>query len=137
MGIRGKGRDWDSPLLGRGHRRQQRQLRRLRQPLGQQADRPGGSFQPNAFGLHDMLGNVFEWTCSEYKESYDGSEKSGCSCERDQTFTVKLKCAFQARLYSLRGGSWDIGPGKMRSANRGYGGPGLHSHLLGFRLAWD
>ena len=98
---------------------------------------PVGSFQPNAFGLHDMLGNVFEWTCSEYKESYDGSEKSGCSCERDQTFTVKLKCAFQARLYSLRGGSWDIGPGKMRSANRGYGGPGLHSHLLGFRLARD
>jgi formylglycine-generating enzyme required for sulfatase activity len=57
---------------------------------------PVGSFKPNAFGLFDMLGNVYEWTCSEYKASYDGSEQ---------------KCAVSASKYPLRGGSWNYGPG--------------------------
>ena len=69
-----------------------------------------------------MLGNVYEWTCSEYKESYDGREQ---------------ECAVSASKYSLRGGSWVDGPGEARAAfrdivlqyNRDYG--------LGFRLAQD
>jgi formylglycine-generating enzyme required for sulfatase activity len=68
---------------------------------------PVGSFKPNTFGLHDMLGNVWEWTCSQYKESYDGREQ---------------KCAVSARKYSLRGGSWYDGPGYVRSASRTLGG---------------
>ena len=81
-----------------------------------------GSFKPNAFGLFDMLGNVWEWTCSEYKKSYDGSEQ---------------KCSVSARRYSLRGGSWIRAPWSVRSANR-YGlGPGYRLNYLGFRLAQD
>ena len=83
---------------------------------------PVGSFKPNAFGLFDMLGNVREWTCSQYKESYDGSEK---------------KCAVSARRYSLRGGSWSSHPGYVRSASRFNFVPGIRIYYLGFRLARD
>ncbi|MEE2715935.1 MAG: SUMF1/EgtB/PvdO family nonheme iron enzyme [SAR324 cluster bacterium] len=83
---------------------------------------PVSSFQPNAFGLHDMLGNVSEWTCSEYKKSYDGSEE---------------RCSVSARRYSLRGGSWSHKPGRVRAATRhsGYGAPDFRFLPIGFRLA--
>jgi len=42
---------------------------------------PVGSFKANGFGLHDTAGNVLEWTCSEYKEVYDGAEKSCVNTE--------------------------------------------------------
>jgi formylglycine-generating enzyme required for sulfatase activity len=84
---------------------------------------PVRSFTPNAFGLHDMLGNVWEWTCSQYKKSYDGSEQ---------------KCAVSASTYTLRGGSWYDAPGRVRAAPRSNGLPVLrYSTLLGFRLARD
>ena len=75
--------------------------------------RAGGSIA-NAFGLHDMLGNIREWTCSEYKKRYDGSEQ---------------KCAVYASGYSLRGGSWYGGPGWVRAANRYSSSPGNRSDL--------
>jgi len=83
---------------------------------------PVGSFSPNTFGLFDMLGNVWEWTCSQYKKRYDGSDQ---------------KCAVSARKYSLRGGSWNDAPGFVRSAYRHSFGPGYRFHSLGFRLARD
>ena len=69
-----------------------------------------------------MLGNVWEWTCSEYKKHYDGSEQ---------------KCAVSARKYSLRGGSWYGGSGRVRAANRWSAGPGARNRRIGFRLALD
>ena len=81
-----------------------------------------GSFTPNTFGLHDMLGNVWEWTCSEYKESYDGSEQ---------------ECSVSASKYSLRGGSWGTTPWNVRSAFRSNFGPDYRIFNLGFRLAQD
>ncbi len=71
-----------------------------------------------------MLGNVYEWTCSQYKKSYDGSEQ---------------KCSVSARRYSLRGGSWGSNSGGVRAAFRSYFYP-LPSYRLdnlGFRLARD
>ena len=83
---------------------------------------PAGSFNPNAFGLFDMLGNVWEWTCSEYKESYDGSEQ---------------KCAVSASIYSLRGGSWLNTPRRVRAAYRVLYLSDSRTLHLGFRLARD
>ena len=84
--------------------------------------KPVASFAPNSLGLYDMSGNVWEWTCSEYKKSYDGSEQ---------------ECSVSAEDYSLRGGSWLNEPRLVRSANRDYDGPGYRSFYLGFRLARD
>jgi formylglycine-generating enzyme required for sulfatase activity len=84
---------------------------------------PVGSFSPNTFGLHDMLGNVFEWTCSQYKKSYDGSEQ---------------KCSVYADNYSLRGGSWSSRPGWVRAAYRdNFNFPDFRDNYIGFRLAQD
>jgi formylglycine-generating enzyme required for sulfatase activity len=84
--------------------------------------KPVASFAPNSLGLYDMSGNVAEWTCSEYKGSYDGSEQ---------------KCAASARKYSLRGGSWSSGPGRVRAAYRSFYDPDARHGLIGFRLARD
>jgi formylglycine-generating enzyme required for sulfatase activity len=83
---------------------------------------PVGSFTPNTFGLHDMLGNVWEWTCSEYKKSYYGSEQ---------------KCAVSAEVAALRGGSWIYKPWRVRAADRYDDYPDDRNYLIGFRLAQD
>jgi len=84
---------------------------------------PVGSFKPNAFGLFDMLGNVWEWTCSQYRKSYDGSEQ---------------KCSVSASSYSLRGGSWlNFTPWRVRAAFRDNSNPGHRGSSVGFRLARD
>jgi formylglycine-generating enzyme required for sulfatase activity len=89
---------------------------------GSSKTKPVASFPPNSLGLYDMSGNVREWTCSQYKRSYDGSEQ---------------KCAVSARAYSLRGGSWGSEPRWVRAAGRNYGNPDSRSNGLGFRLAQD
>jgi formylglycine-generating enzyme required for sulfatase activity len=83
---------------------------------------PVGGKQPNAFGLYDMSGNVWEWTCSVYTDRYgDGSEST---------------CATAARRV-IRGGSWSDGLGNLRSADRYGNGPDSQFDDLGFRLAQD
>ena len=80
-----------------------------------------GSFKPNKFGLYDMLGNVWEWTCSEYDKDYGGKEKD-CQTSGDAY-----------RVY--RGGSWDGVPRRVRAAFRSHDSPGDRLYDLGFRLA--
>ena len=83
---------------------------------------PVGQFQPNAFGLYDILGNAWEWTCSVYDEAYRGAEKD-CASKGSGAQRV------------IRGGSWDIPPHLARSAGRGEATPDDRSDYLGFRLA--
>ena len=83
---------------------------------------PVGTFQANAWKLNDMLGNVWEWTCSAYAEEYDGSE-SRCA---DQETTGPL---------AVRGGAWNNSPAWVRSASRNRSTPALRSNARGFRLA--
>ena len=84
---------------------------------------PVGSFQANAFGVHDMHGNVWEWVEDCWNDRYrrapsDGSAWLRGNCER--------------RV--LRGGSWFIIPRNLRSAFRLWGSAG-DRYFLGFRVA--
>lgn len=82
---------------------------------------PVGSFPANGWGLHDTSGNVWEWTCSEWHERFDGSERQ-CA---DQQST-------EARV--VRGGSWDDRPGGVRSAIRFSRALDSRGGYVGFRV---
>ena len=84
------------------------------------------SFPANAWGLHDLHGNVFEWTADHWHASYDFAPGD------DQPWLIPAAADDAPRL--LRGGSWSHGPGICRSAYRGYDRPGLRSRLVGFRV---
>lgn len=83
-----------------------------------------GAFEPNAWGLSDMLGNLWEWTCSEYDATYDGAERA-CA----------LSASDGPRI--LRGGAWNSGPGAVRSAYRNRNFPESRYNFVGFRVARD
>ena len=89
---------------------------------------PVGSFKPNAFGLHDMLGNVYEWTCSEFADYSEGKEGHCISKNRAKNNDLRR---------SLRGGSWNFGPRWVRAADRGNFYPDARDDDIGFRLARD
>jgi formylglycine-generating enzyme required for sulfatase activity len=87
---------------------------------------PVGSFAANAFGLHDMHGNVWEWVQDCYHSSYEGAPADGAAREQ---------CDSSSRV--LRGGSWLFDPAWMRSAAR-YGDAASYTGSdSGFRLAQD
>ncbi len=83
---------------------------------------PVGQFPPNAWGLYDMHGNVWEW-CGDRKRWYSPGEVVD-PCEQDHGVPV------------ARGGAWVSEPGLCRSASR-WGDPGRRHGFLGFRLAMD
>ena len=84
---------------------------------------PARSFDPNRFGLHDMLGNVSEWTLDCWNERYRnapvdaGAWLSG-DCSRRVT----------------RGGSWINRPGNLRAANRFPLSADIGYRSVGFRV---
>ncbi|EGV15838.1 SUMF1/EgtB/PvdO family nonheme iron enzyme, partial [Thiocapsa marina] len=83
---------------------------------------PAGSLPGNPWGLHEVLGNVREWTCSEYASPYAGLEQR-CA-ERNSN---------PAR--AVRGGSWISGPRFLRAADRFGFLPEDRDIYRGFRLA--
>ena len=82
---------------------------------------PVASFRANAFGLHDVLGNVWEWTCSVLSRLTTGEG------ERCVNFWTPGERVF-------RGGGWYIPPAGVRSAHRNAGGSGSQSVSIGFRV---
>jgi len=85
---------------------------------------PVGSFTPNPWGLHDTVGNVWEWTCSIYEEQYTGEEQRCTSLE-------------EGGYRSTRSGSWRQSLRKARSASQHKMQPGIGHGIQGFRLARD
>jgi formylglycine-generating enzyme required for sulfatase activity len=83
-----------------------------------------GTFPPNAFGLHDMHGNVWEWVQDCYRENYGGAPADG-------TAVPTAICDFRI----LRGGAWRVDPRFLRSAYRHQGRPDESSDSYGFRVA--
>ena len=82
---------------------------------------PAGEKRGNGWGLHDMLGNVSEWTADWY-----GTYRS-----RSVTDPTGPRTGW-TRVY--RGGSWFNTRGHVRSANRSYDAPGNRDGSIGFRL---
>jgi len=80
------------------------------------ASAPVGSYAPNAWGLHDMHGNVAEWTRSPYLP-YDADDKPTT-----------------ADRVVIRGGSWNDRPAHARSAYRGMHRPHERVYDVGFRV---
>jgi formylglycine-generating enzyme required for sulfatase activity len=88
-------------------------------------------FPANAWGLHDMHGNVWEWCLDEWHENYYGSPTDG-SAWVDYGEGEKSNELGKIRL--LRGGSWNNGARGCRSACRNNGRPVNRFDLIGFRV---
>lgn len=83
-----------------------------------------GSYAANNWGLHDMHGNVWEWVQDCSNANYNGAPSDGGAWSSGD-------CS--GRM--VRGGSWNIGPQDLRSADRGGDTPHSRVNSLGFRLA--
>lgn len=84
---------------------------------------PVGSFAPNAFGLHDMIGNMFEWVEDCWSASYEGAPTDGSA-------RLDGDCASR----ELRGGSWFTSPAYLRASYRNRFAHDYRSSSVGFRV---
>jgi len=85
---------------------------------------PVGQLEPNAFGLYDMHGNVWEWCEDSWHDNYQSAPTDG-SAWVDGNSANRV----------LRGGSWSSHGRSVRSAYRNRNGPDYRNYYFGFRLA--
>lgn len=87
---------------------------------------PVGSFTPNAFGLHDLEGNVSEWVADCWHDSYRRAPSTA-------TAWVNPGC----RMQVVRGGAWASSPPQTRSSWRAPSPVDNTNARVGFRVARD
>lgn len=85
---------------------------------------PVGAFAPNAYGLYDMAGNLFEWVTDCWNSDYGGAPTDG-SAWTDGNCSRRV----------LRGGSWYSRPDYLRVAFRNRFDKAHRSSSFGFRVA--
>ena len=84
---------------------------------------PVGQKQPNAWGLYDMHGNVWEW-CQDWYDSRYYSQSQAVDPQGPSAGSLRVP----------RGGGWNCGAVRCRSAFRSSNSPGARRAALGFRL---
>ena len=89
---------------------------------------PVGTFEANAFGLQDTLGNVREWVEDCYHGAYAPEPSVAPSPEEARSDLATC------RTRVLRGGAFNDAPGGLRSAARDRQSPTLRLHYIGFRV---
>ena len=88
---------------------------------------PVGTYRANAFGVHDILGNVYEWTRDCWHEDYEGAPSDGTSWHQEGLGDCDVAV--------IRGGSWISPPGYTRSAFRNREELDVRDDHIGFRVA--
>jgi formylglycine-generating enzyme required for sulfatase activity/predicted Ser/Thr protein kinase len=84
---------------------------------------PVGSFAPNAFGLYDTLGNVFQWVQDCWHDDYSQAPQEGAAWT-DGDCTQR----------EARGGSWFTDPAYVRTTYRNHFGVDYRTNTVGFRV---
>ncbi len=110
------------------------------EPQGEyrQETTPVGQFLPNAFGLYDMHGNVWEWCKDDWHENYKNAPTDGTAWldnNERENYTINDE---KEKYTVLRGGSWYYYPNYCRSAFRliNLGRVNI-SYDVGFRVVCD
>lgn len=88
---------------------------------------PVGRYQPNAFGLYDVIGNAWEWLADCHRETYDTTPTDGTAVPDGP----------DCKLYAVRGGGWMTRPSRQRLTFRGRDPRDTHYNYFGFRVARD
>ncbi len=88
---------------------------------------PVDSYEPNAWGLYNVHGNVWEWCEDAWHDSYKNAPSDGQAWLEDHGGDVGRRV--------LRGGSWGSYPLYLRSATRYWDNSDVHDNVVGFRLS--
>lgn len=98
-----------------------------RPALARDKTTPARSFPANAFGLYDMLGQVWEWVEDAYHSSYEAAPANGAARRSGDGEGHRV----------VRGGSWASDLRSLRASQRGSWEPDERNNVLGFRVACE